>query len=449
MRAAAGVLLALILIMPLSSMAQQPDFPPGQDYYVQAFVSNDRPYVGEQILYVFRYYAYTLPAGLFKDLPPFSGFWLADVYELTTLRIETINNRQYNVGEVYAVISPARAGMLTIPAAVLEVPETLFSAGLNLETLPIAIEAQPLPDGAPETFNGAVGQFTMDASISSPQALVRQPLTFRLTLTGSGNLEQLAAPVLTLPDEWRAFANPPQYRASAVGGLRLAEKTFEWLLIPSRPGSQTIAPVIFSYFDPQNGAYRSLASPMFTVEVFPGEGEASYFAGIRGSAAPLVIRPSPRELDMTDGQGDLGPGFWLVMGTAPLITLAAAVRVYGRRPWARIQARRRRKTALRRVAHRIQRVQMFQGDRAYQLLVESVLRYFSDKTGIKDIHFDSIWDEIRDEIDNHSLIESVKNHAIQAQHSRYVPSGEAIPVKIIAARLLEALSALDAVWQGE
>lgn len=447
MRIAIGTLFAALFIIVIPSAAQQTDFPPGQDYYVEAFVSNERPYVGEQILYVFRYYAYTLPIGLFKDLPAFSGFWLSDVFELTTLRIETINNRQYNVGELYAVLSPDRAGTLTIAPAVLEVPETLFSAGANLQTLPVIVEALPLPDGAPETFNAAVGQFTMDAAISSSEALVRQPITLRVTLTGSGNLEQLVAPALTLPDDWRSFVNPPQYRTSSVGGLRLAEKTFEWLLIPSRAGTQTIPPVIFSYFDPQSGVYRSLASEVFTVDVFPGDGPAAFFAGSRGGSAPLAVRPSPRSIVLSTQQSDVNFWFWLIMMIAPLMTLGAAARVYGRDPWARMQAKRRRRTALKRVIHRIERIQSFQGDRAYRLIADSVLRYFSDKTGVNDMRYDSIWSEIINHVPDESLIEPVMDSLAQAQHSRYVPPGEGIPVKVIAARLVDALSELDAAWQ--
>ena len=78
--------LALISLATIASVsgaiAQEP--PSGEPLFVRASVDDDRPYIGQQLAYLFRIYRrsdFSLPAGETRYEPPgFAGFWNSEVY---------------------------------------------------------------------------------------------------------------------------------------------------------------------------------------------------------------------------------------------------------------------------------------------------------------------------------------------------------------------------------
>lgn len=396
--------LVCCLAMSWGGQAQGDDFPPGRDFYVEAFVSDPNPYLNEQIIYTFRYYASSMPSGFFEDLPDFRGFWLSDVYELTSPRVETINQQQYNVLEVYALVSPTQIGELTIEPGVLEIPETLFREAAFLETDTVTINVQPLPLQAPMRFNGAVGDFVMNVQVDVDAISVGQPVRLTVTLTGSGNFEQLTAPPLPDFEGWRVYPEFSRYEASSIGGLQFGEKTFEWLLVPDQTGTQTLPPIVFSYFDPESETYITETSQPLTFEVFPGE-------------TVRVYRPEPIEdtrlalLPVGESTGDQSNGvmFWLLWLIAPLLAIGTGAGLYGRRWWHEQQIIRKRKNALKNALIAVQTGQIEQG----------IMRYFRDKTNVPDLRYDGLPHLLGSSpnIDSESLYACY----IEAQTARYAP----------------------------
>lgn len=263
------------------------------DYIIEAYVTNDFPYVGEQIRYVVSYYTYTQSEDVLTELPEFTGFWLTDVYEAIDGRIETVGDRQYIVKDIFAEISPLEEGQVTIAPSSLDILETVFRPEYTLETEALTLNVQPLPEGAPETFRGAVGAFNARIEVDPLQVTLGEPVTLTMTIDGTGNLEQLSAPRLPDSENWRAYSNPSRYVVSSIGGLRFGQKVFEWLLIPKQAGTQVFPPITFTYFDPQLKEYVSTDVDSFSVSVLPGEGgvmELSTFNQDNDPVAALPLR---------------------------------------------------------------------------------------------------------------------------------------------------------------
>jgi hypothetical protein len=383
--------------------------------------------VGESIIYVLRYYAFTLPRGLSEDLPPFEGFWLSDVYELDAPRIETLNNRQYNVGELYAVIIPSQAGSLIIPPASLTIPETVFSPAQTLQTGLVSVEVRSLPQGAPDGFGGAVGQFDLSATIEPQSAVLGDPLRLSVTITGTGNFEQFAAPELTLPEGWRSFAEPPVYRTSNLGGLRLAEKTFAWLLVPDRTGTHSITALTFSYFDVEAGGYRSLAAPTVTIDIFPGPDGAAALAGPTDSG---VIALMPIRHPLAARRTDYEFLWWLLWLFPPILAAALVGQDYVRRV-ARQQARdRHRAAALARAVQRLKRARSLPPERAFAALEQSIRHYLAER--------EQPLDQLTTEQAN-----AVQDILVRAQEGRYAPPGYAPDPSSLFGRAAQILAEID------
>lgn len=127
-----------------------------------------------------------------------------------------------------------------------------------------AVQVKELPSGAPVDFNGAVGKFSMKTQISSTHPVTDEPISYRITISGSGNLQLFPAPTLQLPPGWEAY-DPKVIESSG-------QKTFEFPLIARSPGKFTLNPYTWSYFDPGTKKYITIQSDPYPVDVTPGPG---------------------------------------------------------------------------------------------------------------------------------------------------------------------------------
>ena len=124
-----------------------------------------------------------------------------------------------------------------------------------------------LPAGAPATFNGAVGQFTLTSKVVPETAAVGEPITWTLTLEGTGNWPDI--PGLPARDVSRDFqvVQPQAKRASPEGKLFDATLNEDVVLVPTRPGTYTLGPVVYTCFDPKSGTYKTITGEKYTVTV--------------------------------------------------------------------------------------------------------------------------------------------------------------------------------------
>jgi hypothetical protein len=142
------------------------------------------------------------------------------------------------------------------------------------------VQVLPLPEGKPESFTGAVGTFTIKATLDKLQARTNDALTFVLTVSGSGNLRLIEAPAVSFPPDFEVYDPKTTVPAGAtdVSGY----KTFEYLIIPRHSGTYSIPGVAFSYFDPTARQYKTLLSEGFTLDIAKGEDQGTGPAVVRG-----------------------------------------------------------------------------------------------------------------------------------------------------------------------
>lgn len=125
---------------------------------------------------------------------------------------------------------------------------------LEVRAEPIEITVLPLPEqGKPGGFAGAVGRFVFSLTATPTTVDAGEPITVRMAITGSGNLDALRAPALELDDRFRT------YRAEPVTSEDRADHlVFEQVVIPRVVGVHTLPTVRFSFFDPEVHAYQTL-----------------------------------------------------------------------------------------------------------------------------------------------------------------------------------------------
>ena len=263
----------------------------GDNLLLKAVVDRSHVLQGEQINLTFKLYTRLQVSNVgMKKAPALTGFWSEEV-ELPkniTLTSETLNGKRYQVGVVRRMaLFPTQSGSLEIGPLELEMmvqvqgrsndPFGGMFGGFFGQTVkhaassaPLKITVDPLPPGAPAAFKGAVGHFTLGASVDKKTTRTNEPISLRLTLSGTGNIKLVEAPVLDLPKDFEPFTPKVSENIQKQQDRISGSKTFEYLLFPRYPGAKTLKPVSFAFFDPAKHQYVSLSSPAIEVQVEPG-----------------------------------------------------------------------------------------------------------------------------------------------------------------------------------
>lgn len=154
---------------------------------------------------------------------------------------------------------------------------------------------KPLPTPVPTDFQKAVGQFTFTGKVVPTTAAVGEPITWTLSLEGTGNwTDGLALPAREVSRDFRAF-QPSVQRKTKDNTLFEGTLTEDIVLMPTKPGTYTLGPVSYSYFDPVAGTYKTVKTAAVTVTVTPpaAPSNTSPGAGTAGAAPVFQFNPEP------------------------------------------------------------------------------------------------------------------------------------------------------------
>ncbi len=217
--------------------------------------------------------------------------------------LETINGRSYDVVTFKTAIAAARAGKFEIgpvkaKAQVLAArrpntprsrsPFDLFNLDdpfsdpffsdpfsqfgerreIEINSEPVAFEVKPLPQNAPPSFSGAIGNFTMTTEAKPKSVQVGDPITVTSTISGRGNFDRVNAPAVEDDRGWHKYPASSKFKNDDEVGIS-GTKTFEMVLSPNEK-KQNIPLLAFSYFDPAKEQYVTLRSDPIAIEVQGG-----------------------------------------------------------------------------------------------------------------------------------------------------------------------------------
>ena len=299
--------------------APMPSGPPpasadsGEPFFSELILSKKKVYVGEVVPVELRFYFNSRIGGQVGERPTFGGEgFTVQKFSNAVKREQIVNGTNYTVFSFQSAITAVKSGTLEIPEATLDarlqlpgkapqglgdffnnfpLPQGMFSDNreVTLKTKPMQIEILPLPkDGRPEDFSGAVGKFTMEASVSPKKASAGEPLNLKVSVSGQGNFEGMGAPVLTGDEGWRSYPPSDKFQSTDAVGFT-GEKTFEFPLIARQDQTRTPG-VRFSYFDPSTGKYSVLTQEPLEVNAKAG-GAPPVAAGT--PAASQADKPTP------------------------------------------------------------------------------------------------------------------------------------------------------------
>ena len=131
---------------------------------------------------------------------------------------------------------------------------------IELESDPIQMTVLQFPEaGKPPSFEGAVGNFSMEVSAGPKKVKVGDPVTVKMVISGTGNLDTVTAPKISAGEEFKMYV--PQVTKKG------RTKIYELIMIPKTDKVKNLPPVVFSFFNPDTGQYKTVQKEGITVEV--------------------------------------------------------------------------------------------------------------------------------------------------------------------------------------
>jgi hypothetical protein len=266
-----------------------------KNLFIRATVDKTKSYKGEQVTVVYKLYTRISIAAQMSinKLPQYHGFWVEELETPgnITFKTELRNGKQFRVGVLKRVaLFPTQTGTLEVTPFELTVPvqipkqrsksiwddffgdpfgrsETIdFDAKSNI----VKINVQPLPEGSPESFNGAVGDFSFKADINNTTTKSNEPLTLNVSVSGSGNIKLIDMPEINFPNGFEQYDPKVNEKINRKGRIN-GSKTGQYLFVPRVVGIREIPPIEFSYFNPAKKKYITLKSEPFKIDIKPGD----------------------------------------------------------------------------------------------------------------------------------------------------------------------------------
>jgi hypothetical protein len=439
----------------------------GDNLFLKATVDKTRVTQGEQINLTFKLYTRVSVLNYaVEKVPTMRGFWSEEVEtpKNISLSTEVVKGKQYRVGVIKRLaLFPTQGGTLEISP--MEVQTTVqvqprrstdpfesffrdpFGRNVNhtVKSSPVKIRVTPLPGGAPDGFKGAVGQFAMSATVDRRTTRTNEPVTLKITISGSGNIKLLESPEIEVPPDFERYSPKVTDSINRAKGKISGSKTFEHLLIPRYPGLKVIKPLTFCYYDLGRREYVTLRSPQIELNVEQGSMAVPQVGGGARADVELLtqdirfIKVSDPSLRRRDEFLHTG-GLFVVLILLPLVGFAGAF-VFARQRQAemRDQAGFRNRRAIKVAQKGLKQAEYLlkeksgskgepssiQRVRFYAEVSRALWKYLGDKLGIppSGLSLERASEELQDRSVDQGLIHALRILLESCDMARFAPTG--------------------------
>lgn len=165
------------------------------------------------------------------------------------------------------MVFPNEAGYVEVPGVSASV--STYSNKTKIVSNKVRINVRRLPEGAPECFKNAVGNFNVNvynASKEKPEA--KKPLNIVVKVSGEGNLPDMELPKIAASPDYEVFA--PKITSKVTPGTTgmKGEILANYVIIPKKSGVISIKTEQFAFFDPESKEYVDLGQKTLDLNAF-------------------------------------------------------------------------------------------------------------------------------------------------------------------------------------
>lgn len=266
-----------------------------RDLFIDVTPSRTRVREQEAVLLTYRIHA-RVGVGLsntsLTQKPDFKGLISQEIplpgNQIQT-SIEHRNGTTYRTGTILQyVVFPQKAGRISIPSitfdcAVIQQDNTMdladafFNGGGTIgvqvrRTVPVInLQVDALPQPKPANFSGAVGKFSIEGKVVNGTIRTNDVATYRITLSGLGNMKLITAPTVNFPKDFDAYEPKTSDKTQTTASGLHGQLTFDYTFVPRNVGDYTIPATDFVFFDTESGSYRTIHTEAIKLHVEKGE----------------------------------------------------------------------------------------------------------------------------------------------------------------------------------
>jgi hypothetical protein len=276
-----------------------------RNLFVKVQVDRNTCYVGEPIVATYKLYSRLSSESRVTKRPYLNGFSVYDMVDPGSdpVSVEKLNGKAYTVHIIRKTqLIPLQPGSIDLDPV--EVENTVhfvkgggraephhtgnairdlldqltgeqeagpeISENVTLDTKPLTITVKPLPDeNKPANYNGAVGSFSVEASLADKNVAAQDEATLHVVVKGKGNLPVIDAPTVDWPAGIEAFDPTAKEDVNKTVVPMSGTKSFDYVFTAKTPGHYTIPAVNFSWFDPSSQTYKTAGSEPLDLQVAP------------------------------------------------------------------------------------------------------------------------------------------------------------------------------------
>ena len=294
----------------ISKDPNDPNYIVNENLHLVAEVSNPKPFLNEGISIVYKlYYSPQINVTNVGEIetPEFENFWSQNI-KIPRLQIErgSYNGESYNyVTWKKTVLYPQKTGRLEILPLSLDVSvdvptnrrdffgNRIYSqVSKKITAGRRVIQVSELPDNAPSSFNGAVGDFDIELTTNKTDLNASESLQATIKISGKGNLKLFSPPSIEAPSSLEKY--DPEYTENVSTNLAGMNGNISntYTLVPQFQGKYPISSVDFTFFNTSLKKYETLKTKEIIVNVLEGPTLLTEKVDPQNSTTPSNILPS-------------------------------------------------------------------------------------------------------------------------------------------------------------
>ena len=294
----------------ISKDPNDPNYIVNENLHLVAEVSNPKPFLNEGISIVYKlYYSPQINVTNVGEIetPEFENFWSQNI-KIPRLQIErgSYSGESYNyVTWKKTVLYPQKTGRLEILPLSLDVSvdvptnrrdffgNRIYSqVSKKITAGRRVIQVRELPDNAPSSFNGAVGDFDIELTTNKTDLNASESLQATIKISGKGNLKLFSPPSIEAPSSLEKY--DPEYTENVSTNLAGMNGNISntYTLVPQFQGKYPISSVDFTFFNTSLKKYETLKTKEIIVNVLEGPTLLTEKVDPQNSTTPSNILPS-------------------------------------------------------------------------------------------------------------------------------------------------------------
>lgn len=307
-----------------------------RDFFVDLKFSKTSTYKGAPIVCKVLLFSKVQLKDYGVGKPDFQGFKVTELKTEESARKINVGNQTYLMYQVgtYQLL-PLKVGKQKLNPIDVEliyaVSRGFFAQHQRkkIQSLSYTVEVNPFPKPIPSNFQNAVGDFKVTSSLDKTSLDVNDAATWKITISGTGNLEMIDGPNFEFTNDLEVFDPKVKANIQDHEGGSTGSKTFEYVIVPRVPGEFKLPTYELTYFDLSQEAFVTKETTQSVLNV---EGEVQSSSSPQGVQQKHVevlsedIRYIQEETDLVsieqvNRKSWIHVLFWMVFGLTILLVI--------------------------------------------------------------------------------------------------------------------------------